>query len=364
MSARRETPPEAITPMEPDASSTSSMAGRLGPCRVPSRPMSVNRIRATPAPQRRSTTSQVPSEEDSRHPASCTVPPRASTAATTPSPNRGPSRACASARKLSSTARVPTQTRAAPASSHRSTASTDRMPPATWTGISTAPRTRLITAALDGSPVMAPSRSTTCSHVAPPSCHARAVATGSSPYTVAAFGSPRVRRTTRPPDRSMATKTVNTPPSAGERPEGPGQQSQAVVAALLRVELHPDDVARRHRRGERLVVGRPGRDRAGGRDAGVGVDEVEVALLEAPQEPHGVLEGVPAHVRDLDLALLRGDRILWRTEAVSTESCYSPRTPLQAYHLAGQDAEALRVALLRVLEEELHAHADAEERLA
>src|SRR5437588_2234038 len=174
-SASPATPPEAMRPM-PEAASTSRMAGRFGPSSVPSRPMSVNRARATPAPDRRARTSPVVREDDSCQPATWTIPLRASTAAT----RLGPKRGTASERNASSIARVPTTTRAAPAVSQASMAASDRIPPATWTGTSTASMIPRITAALAASPPNAASRSTTCSHVAPRSRQATAVATGSS----------------------------------------------------------------------------------------------------------------------------------------------------------------------------------------
>ena len=77
------------------------------------------------------------------------------------------------------TAAVPKITRAAPASSHRVTASRLRTPPPTSTGIRTAAMSRWITATLTGAPENAPSRSITCSHAAPAVCQRRAASTGS-----------------------------------------------------------------------------------------------------------------------------------------------------------------------------------------
>src|SRR5512134_2960415 len=54
----------------------------------------------------------------------------------------------------------------------------------------------------------APSRFTTCTQAAPAACQRRAVAAGSSPYTVARARSPWARRTTWPFRRSMAGYNV------------------------------------------------------------------------------------------------------------------------------------------------------------
>ena len=90
----------------------------------------------------------------------------------------------------------------------------------------------------------APSRLTTCSHVAPASCQRRATAQGSVSYCVSRPGSPCFSRTTRPrasrwPDRSMnVVHQIVLPYPLHKIP----QHTQPNVLALFRVEL---DASRR-----------------------------------------------------------------------------------------------------------------------
>src|SRR6266508_4158217 len=118
-------------------------------------------------------------------------------------------------------------------------------------------------------------------------------------------------------------------------PEDPGTRGPAPLG----MKLDPRKRAALHRRDEgSLVVDLGDGDRLGGR-AGEGVGEVDVLSVETFEQlgrpDHA--ERVPAHVRDSAAA--------------------------QARNAAGQNAEPAP-ALLALLEEELHAEADAENRPA
>ena len=88
-----------------------------------------------------------------------------------------------------------------------------------------------------------------------------------------------------------------------------GEQPQPRGLALLRVELHGEDVVARDRAGERQPVGA----RARGEAARAGLDEVAVHEVEAAALRYAVPQGVrlrlldlvPAHVRHLEPAAVR-----------------------------------------------------------
>jgi len=111
--------------------------------------------------------------------------------ASTPTMIAAPWRATSVAtRSGSSTAAVPMIARATPNSSACATAAASRRPPPSCTGMGMASTIARISAVCTGRPWRAPSRSTTCSRVAPASYQPRATATGSSPNTVTREKSP------------------------------------------------------------------------------------------------------------------------------------------------------------------------------
>src|SRR5438128_1185106 len=112
---------------------------------------------------------------------------------------------------------------------------------------------------------------------APASVQRSTVATGSSDHMVSRSKSPCVRRTQRPPRRSMAGITWNAMSN-----RGPAQKVaidlKSQAAALLRVELGAEHVVAADRAREGNAVLRCAGHQARVRSLnGVGVDKIEVA---------------------------------------------------------------------------------------
>ncbi len=83
-------------------------------------------------------------------------------------------------------------------------ASLERSPPPYWTGSPSSPAIRLRWSRLTGSPLRAPSRSTTCSASAPASAQPAAADRGSLAYVRLASKSPLTSRTALPSRMSIA----------------------------------------------------------------------------------------------------------------------------------------------------------------
>ena len=203
-----------------------------------------------------------------------------------------------------------------------------------------------IRAACRGAPSNAPSRSTTWSRRAPRSAQRRAIATGSSPKTVALSARPSTSRTQRPPWRSIAGMTITrAPPPAPPASRAKFARSRSPQPWLFSgwnwVPYSRSRTTSAGKRSAVLAVRGPHALRLErGRHLGVvRVHEVEVrARRDAREERQRpvVPEPVPAHVGHLEPG----------------------REPA---HHPGQDVEALGVAeLLALGEEELVAEADAE----
>ena len=248
-------------------------------------------------------------------------------------------------------ARAPRPSRARPSGrrspSAASRAVRSRSPPPTWTGTAGIASTiARIRAAWRGAPSNAPSRSTTWSRPAPRSAHRRAIATGSSPKTVALSARPSTSRTQRPAlevDRGDDDHARAASPAAGE-PGEVREEPEPPALALLRMELGAEQPVAHDQGREADAVLAVGRSHAlrveRGRHLGVvRVHEVEVRAGGDPREEGQgpvVPEPVPAHVGHLEPG----------------------RKPA---HHPGQDVETLGVAeLLALGEQELVAQADPE----
>ena len=247
--------------------------------------------------------------------------------------------------------------------------SRSRMPPPSCTGISspTSRRIALIAASLTGLPAKAPFRSTRCRRRAPASSQRRAIAAGSSLKVVAWSMSPCFRRTQWPSLRSiagissMAEAGVETAAVERERRSSrasrvPVQEvaveGQAVVGALLGVELGRKNIIARQRAGKARAV-------LGFADA--------VARVRRP--------GVEA-VHEIEVAAVghaRPERVRPRLRAPGSSPSAAPCSGCRRA-AAGRRAGSARTSpgirprpsvgpLLAAIEQHLHADAHAQQRL-
>ena len=135
-----------------------------------------------------------------------------------------------------------------------------RKPPPSWTGTPTSAAIRRTCSRLTGSPLRAPSRSTTCKSRAPPAPTRRAASSGSASYTVGSSKSPR-----RQPHR-LALERMSIAGrgscAAAVSLLGPDERAQPRKVpqhprpgrGLLRMELDAEHRVAGRRRGEGLAV--------------------------------------------------------------------------------------------------------------
>src|SRR5580704_15295145 len=312
---------------------------------------------ATPASSKRRAMSSADNSDVAAQPSTATLPSRASRPTAT---RPGYARAASLTSAGSRTAAVPMITRATPLPSQPSMVARSRMPPPSCSGILTAPRMPSTAETFIGLPANAPSRSTKCRYSKPWRSNACACAAGSRLNTVARAMSPCCRRTARPSLRSMAGNRIT---AQGLRLRGvvtamqsriPLQkvrdQRQPELLAFLWMELGAENVVARHDRGDgAAILGIGHKIGALRRIELIRVREIAMQALwaECQAVEHGMrshdIERVPAHVRDFQVRIARHDAI----------------------DFAGDPTQAFRHFIFTAaLGQELHADANAEERLA
>ena len=255
MSAIPLTPPLAITGMS-TARARSTVAWTLQPLSSPSRPTSVNSSAATPASSNRRAMS-IDRRRRTRRPSRASRPCRRLRIDRDDDPAGEIARRRRARDRGSPAPRCRSPAARRRASNQPSIAARSRMPPPSWTW----PGKRLDHRARPTSPLTdcAGERAVEVDHVEIAARPLRRTPSPARPgrrrRSSRESMSPSDRRTTLPPFRSIAGKTISSWPPLQEARE----QVEAVALALFGVELHARQIVARDRRDDRAAM-------VGGRD--------------------------------------------------------------------------------------------------